>query len=318
MKQTVTPGPLAAAWAPQALYDKAERYIQQAQTLDKDEWDYALWTSLSLELLARAALANVHPALLAEPDKPGSNIISALGFEPVEKRFAPKSITISDVFKRLTIVLPDFLTDHENFGIQHTGQRNAELHSGELAFEGVKGATWQPRFYATCKVLLTSMGCTLESFVGIEEAKVAEELISAAADESAKAVKGDVDAHDKVWKGKDKDERVTLQKQAEIWARRQSGHRVRCPACDSAALVSGRPVAAATRKLVEDMIVEKQEHLPTHFECIACGLKITTLAKMAVVGLADRYTKTQEYDAADYYASPEDEWWGYEDDNNEP
>ncbi|MEG3159427.1 hypothetical protein U1763_02825 [Sphingomonas sp. LB2R24] len=317
MKQTVVPGPVPTAWSPQGLYDKAERYIQQAQALDKDLWDHALWTSLSLELLARAALANVHPVLLAEPDKAGANIISALGFEPVEKRFAPKSIAISDVFRRLTIVLPDFLAEHESFGIQHTGQRNAELHSGELAFDGVKGASWQPRFYATCKVLLTSMDLTLESFVGSEEAKAAEEVIAAASDESAKAVRGDIDAHRKVWMAKGDDERSTATEQAKIWAKRQTGHRVDCPACGSAALVSGRPVAAATRKLEDDVIVEKQEHLPTHFECIACGLKINTLARLAVVELADRYTNKQEYDAAEYYAPPEDRWAGYEDDNNE-
>ena len=69
MKRTIEPGPVIAAWDPQSLYDKAARYIQQAQECDKDSWDYALWTSLALELLARAAFANVHPALLAEPDK---------------------------------------------------------------------------------------------------------------------------------------------------------------------------------------------------------------------------------------------------------
>jgi hypothetical protein len=35
-----------------------------------------------------------------------------------------------------------------------------------------------------------------------------------------------------------------------------------------------------------------------------------------VVGLSDRYKKTQVYDAAEYYA-PEDDYSGYEDDNNE-
>ena len=317
MKQTVTPKAVSTAWDPQSLYDKSERYIQQAQAVDKDQWDYALWTSLSLELLARAALANVHPVLLAEPDKAGSNISSALGFEPIEKRFAPKSISISEVFRRLTVLLPDFQADHENFGIQHTGQRNAELHSGELPFDGVNGASWQPRFYATCKTLLASLGLELKDFVGEEEAKAAEELIAAAADESANAVKGDVEAHRKVWNGKDEDEQTTLQNQAKVWANRQTGHRVTCPACDSVALVLGRPIAAATQKLEDDVIIEKQEHLPTHFECIACGLKINTLAKLAVVGLADRYINKQEYDAAEYYAPADDEWAGYEDDNNE-
>lgn len=317
MKRTIEPSAVIAAWDPQALYDKAARYIQQAQELDKDAWDYAHWTSLALELLARAALANVHPALLAEPDKAGSNLVSALGFAPIEKKFAPKSITVSEVFRRLTVMVPDFLAEHESFSIQHTGQRNAELHSGELAFDGVKGAVWQPRFYATCSVLLASMHLSLEEFVGVDEAKAAEELIAAAADESAKAVKGDVDAHRKVWEAKGKDEQATLSGQALLWAARQNGHRVNCPACNSTALVFGRAVAAATRKLEEDVIVEKQEYLPTHFECIACGLRINNLSRLAVVGLADRYTNTTEYDAAEYYAQPQDEWDGYEEDNNE-
>lgn len=318
MKRTIEPGPPATAWDPQALYDKAERYIQQAQALDKDAWDYALWTSLSLELLARAALANVHSALLAEPDKTGSNLISALGFEPVEKKFSPKSIIISEVFRRLTIVLPEFLAEHESFGVQHTGQRNAELHSGEMGFDGIKGASWQPRFYSTCSVLLASMGMALEDFVGADEAQAAEQLMEAAADESAKAVKGDVEAHRKVWEAKSHEERATLVAQADLWATRQVGHRVRCPACDSVALVFGRAVAAATQRLEDDMIIEKQEYLPSHFECIACGLKISTLSRLTVIGLADRYTNTQEYDAADYYAQLRDDWAGYEEDNNEP
>lgn len=318
MKRTIEPGALAVTWDPQALYDKAERYIQQAQGLDTDEWEYALWSSLSLELLARAALANVHPALLAEPDKVGSNLVSALGFEPFEKKFAPKSITVTEVFRRLTALLPAFQAEHENFGIQHTGRRNAELHSGEVGFDGVRGASWQPRFYQTCKVLLASMGMTLEDFVGANEAKAANALIAAATDESAKAVRSDVDAYRKVWKTKEEGERSTLSAQAAVWASRQAGHRVICPACTSPALVFGGPVAAATRTLDDDVITERQEYLPTHFECVACGLKINNLSRLAVVGLADRYTNTQEYDAAEYYAQPSDDWADYAEDNNEP
>ncbi len=318
MKRTIEPGVLVAAWDPEALYDKAERYIQQAHGLDKDSWDYALWTSLSLELLARAALSNVHPAFLAEPDKVGSSLASALGFPPFEKKFSPKSIAVSEVFRRLTNLLPDFQVEHESFGIQHTGRRNAELHSGELAFDGLRGATWQPRFYETCQVLLASMGKTLEAFVGADEARAAATMIAAAADESAKAVQGDVEAHRKVWGGKEEAEQAMQAARAELWATRQAGHRVICPACGSRALVSGGPVAPATRKLENDVITERQEYLPTHFECVACGLKINGLSRLAVIGLADRYSNTQEYDAAEYYAPPQDEWEGYEEDNNEP
>lgn len=257
-----------------------------------------MWTSLSIELLARAALSNVHPALLAEQDKSGVNLISALGFPSLESSSAPKSVSISEVFNRLVVLLPDFRKENATFGTLHTGCRNAELHSGELAFDGLKSATWQPKFYQTCKVLLESMGKTLKEFVGADEAKAAEAVMGAAADESAKAVKGDVAAHQKIWERKEENERETLTAQALIWANRQAGHRVLCPACNSAALVSGEPVAPATHKLEDDIITERQEYLPTHFECVACGLKINGLSRLAAVNLADRYVNTKHHDAA--------------------
>jgi hypothetical protein len=281
-----------------------------------DDWQYALWSSLSLEFLARAALANVSPALLAETDKSWSSLYSALGFSPTEEKFAPKSIPVSEVFKRLTAILSMFNKENESFGIQHTGRRNAELHSGEAAFEGVKGSSWQPRFYQTCQILLTSMGMTLKDYVGEAEAKVADQLMVAAADESAKAVKGDLEAHSKVWLGKDQHDRNALITQASLWASRQLGHRVTCPACESQALVIGEPVAPPVRKLNDDMITETQEYLPNQFECIACGLKITSLSRLAAIGLADRYRKTSTYSASAYYAS-DDGYAGYEEDNNE-
>ncbi|ANH08767.1 hypothetical protein [Shinella sp. HZN7] len=316
MKQTVTPGPTPATCDPEALYAKAERYIQHMDTYNSDEWEYALWSSLALEFLARAALTNISPALLADTDRSWSSLYHALGFTPFEEKFSPKSIAITEVFKRLSAILPEFTKEHESFGVVHTGKRNAELHSGDLAFEGVKGSSWQPRFYQICNVLLTSMGGTLPEFLGEDEAKVAKKLIEAAADDSAKAVKGDVEAHSKVWKGKPEGERLTLQAQAEIWATRHNGHRVDCPSCSSTALVVGEPVAPPTQKLDDGEIIETQEYLPNQFECVACSLKINGLSRLAVVGLSDRYKKTQVYDAAEYY-TPEDDWSRYEDDNNE-
>jgi hypothetical protein len=316
LKRTISPDATPPTSDPDALYLKAERYIQHMSALGSDDWEYALWSSLALEFLARAALANVSPALLADTDKSWSSLYHALGFTPTEERFAPKSIAVSEVFKRLTAILPDFAKEHENFGIQHTGRRNAELHSGELAFDGVKGSSWQPRFYQTCEVLLASIGATLKDFFGEDEANVATKLIAAAIDESAKAVNGEVDAHRKVWLGKPGHERNTLTAQAAVWATRQAGHRVDCPACTSQALVGGEPVSAPQQRISDGEITETQEFLPNRLECVACGLKIAGLSRLAVVGLSDRYKKTQVYDAAEYYA-PEDDYSGYEDDNNE-
>ncbi|WP_331375144.1 hypothetical protein [Sinorhizobium chiapasense] len=317
MKKTIEPAATPAAYDPEALYAKAERYIQQMSDLDKDNWDYALWSSLALEFLARAALANISPVLLAETDKASwSSLCFSLGFTPKEKKFTPRSIAIGEVFKRLEEIIDDFVDEHVKFGVRHTGKRNAELHSGEPAFDGVKGSSWQPRFYESCDVLLASMGMTLADFLGENEAKVARKLIDAAADESAKAVQGDIEKHKALWDALDADEREKLAGQAALLATRHAGHRVSCPACTSQALVHGDPISDPTRKFSEDEITETQEYLPNQFECTACRLKISGLSRLAVAGVSDRYKKTQLYDPAEFYA-PADDWSGYEDDNNE-
>ena len=212
--------------------------------------------------------------------------------------------------------MPGFAKEHASFGTQHTGRRNEELHSGKPAFDGLKASTWQPRFYEVCQLLLASLGLSLADFFGKEEASVAEKLIAAAADESAKAVRGDVEAHKKVWLAKNEKERAKLQSQAEIWANRQAGHRVVCPACASQALVVGEPVSSPIQKLNVDEITETQEFLPNQFECVACGLKIAGLSRLSAVGIGDQYKKTVIYDAAEYYA-PNDDYAEFDDDNNE-
>ena len=317
MNKTVTPEATPSSWNPEALYLKAERYVQHMSAVDSDDWEYALWSGFSLEFLARAALANVSPALLAETNKNWFSLYHALGFTPNEDKFAPRSIAISEVFDRLMSILPNFTKEHRAFGIMHTGRRNTELHTGELAFDGIKGSVWQPRFYQTCEILLSSIGMTLEDFVGKGEAKVARQLIAAAVDESAKAVKGEVEAHKNIWLNKGEGERSTLGAQASVWATRQAGHRVVCPACTSQALVFGEAVSAPIQRLNDGEITETQEYLPNQFECVACGLKISGLSRLTVVGLGDRYKNTQVYDAAEYYA-PSDGYAGYEEDNNEP
>jgi hypothetical protein len=317
LKKTVTPSANPPTWDPESLYLKALRYVQHMSALDSDDWEYALWSSFSLEFLARAALANVSPALLADTDKTWTSLYHALGFVPTEEKFAPKSIAISEVFKRLAAILPDFAKEYESFGVLHTGRRNAELHTGEPALDGIKGSLWQPRFHRTCEILLFSMGMTLNDFLGRDEAKTARQLIVAAADESARAVKGDVEAHKKVWLAKPEQERSTSMAQAAVWATRQAGHRVDCPACASQALIVGEPVSAPVKRLKNDEITETQEYLPKQFECVSCGLKIAGLSRLTVVGLGERYKKAQVYDAAEYYA-PDDDFSGYEDDNNEP
>jgi len=318
LKTITPPNGTPDAWEPEALFAKPLRYAEQMHQKDPNSWEQLLWSSLSLELLLRAALANVSPALIAETsNKDWSHLYVALGFSPLGEKYSPKSITTSEVISRLSKIFPEFNKEIESFCTIHTGRRNAELHSGENPFDGVAESSWLPRFYKATEVLLLTMGLGLEDLFDRDVASTAEKLIAAAADEKAQEAKGVVAAHKKVWETKSEEEQETAKKSAKVWAMKQDGHRIDCPACGSTALLFGEAVSTPQRKLQEDEIEESHENLPTHYECVACGLKITGLSKLSAVGLGDRYKKTYTYDAAEFYA-PEDAFHEYEDDNNEP
>lgn len=301
-------------WSKDALLVKAQRYAQEMYTNSRDDWKFGLASTFVLEFLARAALANISPTLLAD-SKNWNNLYYALGHAPNATKFIPKSIDISEVFARLRDTNPAFTTELEGFAAQHINRRNEELHAGGTPFDGLS-TNWLARFYETLTVLLSSIGEELDLLVGEEESKVAAQLIAASKDESAKAVAKAIVAHKTVWESMDADEQEKLTHQASVWATRQTGHRVQCPACGNAALVTGAPISEPIRKLDGDLIIEAQEYLPSRFECVACSLKITGLSQLSACELGSTYKSTFTYDVAEYYAT-EDEYQGFDDDNNE-
>lgn len=301
-------------WSSGALLAKAQRYAEEMQNHSRDEWQFGLLSTFVLEFLARAALARVSPTLLAEPKEWG-NVYYALGHTPNASKFIPKSIDSKAVFTRLREIYPTFTTEHEGFSAQHMSRRNEELHAGGVPFDGVS-PDWLGAYYDTCKVLVSALGEPLDVLFGTDEAKLANSLIAARLDESAKSVMQSIHTHAEQWKTKSEEEQVKATVQAAAWATRQNGHRVPCPSCQNTALVIGPPISSPIRKLDGDLIIEVQEHIPSRFECVACGLKVVGLSQLNASGLADTYKSTSAYDAAEYYA-PQDPFAGFEDDNNE-
>ncbi len=266
-----------------------------------------------MELLARAALSHISPTLLADA-KNWNNTYYALGHTPITSKFSPVSIGIREVLDRLKAILPTFTSDMEKNAGTHMGRRNEELHSGGSPFTSLSSTAWLPGVYEVCSVLAESVGKDLAFLVGEEEEKTAKTLIDAARDKSAEAVKVSLAAHKTAWDSKAQADRDRLAEQARAWATPYSGHRVKCPACGSDALVYGSPIAEPLKSIQDDEITERQQHLPSQFECVACGLKISSYAQLNVCGLGEPYTSTSTYNAADYYTDMLHE---YEDDNNE-
>ncbi|MCT7315082.1 hypothetical protein N5I87_03635 [Ralstonia sp. CHL-2022] len=301
-------------WEKDALLAKAQRYAEEMRAHGRDNWCFGLMSTFVLEFAARAVLANVSPALLAE-QKEWDHLYFALGHHPKKAKFRPRSIDINAVFDRVQVIVPEFTEELRGFALEHINRRNEELHSGGTPFDGLQ-TSWQARFFEVLTVLLAAVGEDLKLLLPKDEADAAALMIASFKDESAKSVRKDVDAHKTVWAAMGGDEQKKLAKQAANWATRQAGHRVKCPACSSNALVTGEPISEPKHRLENDLIIETQDYLPSKFECVACRLKIAGLSRLAACELGAPYTKTTTYDAAEFYA-PEDDFSGYEDDNNE-
>ena len=289
-------------WSEEALFGKALLYVEQMDSHTANDWQFGLWSALSLELLARAALARISPVLLADA-RNWRNLTHAIGAAPTARKFSPTSVSAKEVFDRLQELIPEFTKETADFCTVHSGRRNSELHTGELAFTSLGTSEWLPRYYAACEVLLRSMGKDLSSFLSDADADAdaARAMIASLADTAAKAVERDIKAQARFWSDKNEEERKEALARAAAWATRHAGHRVNCPACGSPALVQGNPSGTVTTDMNGDVVVQRQSMLPSVFECIACELRIAGFSKLSACGLGNAFRATSTYSAAEFF-----------------
>ena len=173
MKPTTNP-----ALQRDALYAKSQVYIGRGLRAQaaKDNEEYQLWASLALELLGKAALAKVHPALVADPTHYQS-LFAACG-----RQLSPdiKTITAKTLFERLSHVEKKFDSRHQKFCEQMALRRNAELHSGESPFSGMSAETWEREFWGAVEIVLGMQDESLESWLGAEDSKSPTKIIEQA------------------------------------------------------------------------------------------------------------------------------------------
>jgi hypothetical protein len=282
-------------------------YMERALAAPRDSDLFPFWASLSLEFLARSSLAYLSPTLLADTgDSDGRHLLHALGLEPKVKAYVPKSIQTSDVLLRCEQLVPAFTKEVEIFCRGFVNKRNEELHSGGTPFAALPNHSWLPRFYEAASVLLQYQKKTLSNLVGPEEAKAADVMLKAVADEAAKSVQKQINAYSEVWKSKKEDEREQLIKNAKRHARPYKGHVVVCPACSSVALVTGEDIKQQPPSLEDEELVVRTSVLPTDFECVACGLEIHSHSQLHAAGLGGQFTNTTTFDPVEYYAVEEE------------
>src|SRR5258706_48101 len=122
-------------WDSDQYWKKAIRYIEIAAQTERERWERPFWLSLALEFLARSALTKIHPALNADPEGDGLNLLYAFGFD---FKGQPKSLPIHAVLLRLQKILPDdFSKPRREFCDFFSNTRNQELHTCDLPFEAL-------------------------------------------------------------------------------------------------------------------------------------------------------------------------------------
>ncbi len=298
------------ALEPETLYSKSQVYIRRGLRAQNsgDTEEYQLWASLALELLGKAALARVHPALVADPTHYQS-LFAACG-----RHLSPdiKTITAKTLFERLGHIDKAFDSRHQKFCEQMAIRRNAELHSGESPFSGMSAEAWEREFWGAVEAVLSMQKENLESWLGAENAKTPAEIIEQAEEAMQWAVKHRIVRckEDFEKKYQDPKKRAQLAEQSEtiegwnfskhfdVWADEYDVHD--CPACASKGLLAGvlwtKEVSSGVD--FDDPILEFVEitYVSEEFFCPVCGLHLFGNREARAANLPNEFMKTEVRD----------------------
>lgn len=290
-------------WSSDSLWNKAKLYTERSLEQDRRSDLFPFFASLGLEFLARAVLASVHPALLADPQE-GNNILYAFGF-PATSR--PITIPAKTVYSRLKFVVDDFSDEDLTLCMMLSELRNQELHTGRLAFAPVPTGRWVASYYRVVQKIIRRLGYQLEDIFGRSEAAHVASVISQASQDVTKSVRERVGQ----LKGK-----ISILSAEELHKRRQAAQpgflHVRyvsgqalftktCPCCSSIGLLSATPIGATPPRLKDGEIVSQDIFWPTRFECKVCDLKLNGHEELQVVDLADQIVHEDSHDPVEFF-----------------
>ena len=295
-------------WSEEAYWLKARLYVQRAQEAGGDDSLYPHWLSLAMEFIARAALSKISPVLNAEP-KEKENLYYALGLETTG---TPRTLPLHSVFLRCVDVVDGFETHHRKFCDLLGVQRNEELHTGGLPFEGLKLQDWLQKYYSVLEVLCRHLGHDLDEILGTAEAEAARELLKANQEGLLTLVKQSIADRKREFDAKPDAEREQLTNQAVAGARQvrpwnKHTLMVDCPACASQGIVFGRQLRSSRPYYEDDRLLEQVTCLAESYLCLACGLNLPTASHVQLSGViepqfsVDIETSLHELQMMDYY-----------------
>lgn len=156
-----------APYDPKALYEKAQKYVGRLfdATESGDFEVAAVWSAISLELLAKWALATINPCLIAEPREGNSkHLLIAAGQSDDFRGF--KTLQANQLFAICEIAFPPFSAKAAK---QLAESRNAQIHSGMTPFVDEDQDQWWTVFWHQAAILLAAHETMLPHFAGSPE-----------------------------------------------------------------------------------------------------------------------------------------------------
>lgn len=307
----MTHPPLHPAISHDALFGKSKAFIKRAiaskDALDFDQ--YQLWASLALELIAKSALAKIHPSLVADPNH-------------VESLFAASGLSISTdiktigaktAYSRISTISQKFDLRALEFSEKISLRRNSDLHSGETPFKLMKLESWEGDFWYTAQIILDISAMSLDEWLGADEARAPTAIVEHTINARREAAKIRIiqskvrfDRHSKKEK-----EALLLQAKARtiydfyrvygssagaFWA-------AECPACSAKSFVAGQQVHEEIIDTIPgywdndgsypDEEEVEREFSSEEFICLACDLHLFGQDEIDVAGLPITHTETE-------------------------
>lgn len=290
----------------EAFWNKAKTFAERGiDHRDAGRFgEFQLWAILALELLGKAALAHIHPALVADPQDFDA-LLNAVGHH---KKDDYRTVTFKTTFSRCGRVVSGFDKVCEDFCMQMAMRRNAELHSGETPFADMIVDAWQPRFWYCCKLLVTAQGKQLADLVGPTEAASAERIIADASAALGVAIAARIERCRKEFLSRFpeavREQAVQASRLTAKTYRRDDEEPCGCPACGCTGTLFG------TRD--EERTLEPSSYhgdgepwmwwcevtyLAEAFDCRTCGLSLNGYEELEAAQVETTYVRQEEKEA---------------------
>lgn len=284
------------AFRAEAFWIKARLFINRAMEPGdaRSEDERRLWASLALELLAKWALAETSPALVADPVKDGGDqLFMALGL-----REGGPSVTVqaSTAFKRCQAIYHPFNAQDAS---KFSNARNEYLHGSEIALLAIPADVWWSRYWSLVNVLLTAHQRVLEDLVGSLRVAEVEAHLARNAERNKQQYEAAVQAARRnLARYRGDQMSATEARRWELSAGPGITARyhveVECPACGE--LGTAESEDAQSREVVwsddphDSYPTVEVTFVPDYFTCPVCHLSLDDYELVELAGLAEEHT----------------------------